>query len=458
MSELPEGWAKATLKDCLQQKKGKVDPARFPDWPYLGMDDIEADTGIILSNSLGVDFKSQCARYKEGDLLYGRLRPYLNKVARAPFKGLASAELLVYESSGAIELDYALSVLRSAEFLEHANRESTGDRPRLSPDSLGAFELPLPPLAEQKRIVEKLNSLTAESRTAAAALARTEALIVRYKAAILEKAFQGTLTLRWRAEAENSPTGEDVVNAAEPNRISVRRSKLPSRRIVPEFSMPKGWVWARLEDVCSDIVDGTHHTPEYTSEGVPFLSVKDIKGGKLYFDNCKYVSVETHEELSRRCSPQRNDLLITKSGTIGRCALVDTDTQFSLFVSVALIRTATQLFNPAYLKYALEHWVNTLDIASDITGTTIKNLHLQDMKALEVPIPPPKEQEEIVARIEAAFEQIDTRGEAISAARARIINLDSAVLAKAFRGDLVPQDPNDEPASELLKRAKEIAI
>jgi len=98
------------------------------------------------------------------------------------------------------------------------------------------------------------------------------------------------------------------------------------------------WAEIELDEICYKITDGTHHTPNYTSSGVAFISVKDINDNKIDFSKCKYISREQHEALIKRCNPEKNDLLITKSGTIGRMAIVPEKPEFSLFVSVALIK------------------------------------------------------------------------------------------------------------------------
>ena len=237
-------------------------------------------------------------------------------------------------------------------------------------------------------------------------------------------------------------------------RSLTRPSKMGTRNLVSPDVVPAEWIICRMEDVCSEIVDGTHFTPTYVEQGVHFVSVKDIQGGEIDFSDTKKISASEHSELSERCNPTRNDVLITKSGTIGRCAIVNTDDPFSLFVSVALIRPAGKGLRSEFLKYALEYWVSTIDTASEITGTAIKNLHLQDIKALGVPIPSTVEQDKLIAAVTHALDWIDRLASEATSARKLVDHLDQAVLAKAFRGELLPQDPNDEPASVLLERIR----
>ena len=136
--------------------------------------------------------------------------------------------------------------------------------------------------------------------------------------------------------------------------------------------VPSKWCLVTLDEIMKKIVDGTHHTPKYTDEGIPFLSVKDIRDGQLYFDNCKYVSREEHKQLCQRCCPELGDLLVTKSGTIGRCAIVKTRQEFSLFVSVALLKPATLDINIAFVSLAFQAWFQTINVQNDITAVLLK--------------------------------------------------------------------------------------
>jgi type I restriction enzyme S subunit len=215
-----------------------------------------------------------------------------------------------------------------------------------------------------------------------------------------------------------------------------------------------------LDYLASKIVDGVHHKPVYTEKGIPFMSVKNIKNEKMSFNFCKYISEETHKhkqihkQIHPRCNPEKGDLLITKSGTIGRTAIVDTDAIFDLFVSVALIKPASHIVNMNFIDIALRKWVNSIDVSSRVVGTAIKNLHLRDMIVLAIPFAPIEEQTEIVRLVDQYFALADTLEKNLSNAKKRVDNLTQSILAKAIKGELVSQDPSDEPADKLLERIK----
>ncbi|RQR72266.1 restriction endonuclease subunit S [Burkholderia sp. Bp9012] len=162
--------------------------------------------------------------------------------------------------------------------------------------------------------------------------------------------------------------------------------------------LPTSWQWVRLADIATQITDGAHHTPEYTPQGVPFLSVKDISAGRLDFSDTRFVSEETHAELSMRCNPKPGDVLLTKIGTTGIAVVVDDDRPFSLFVSVALIKLPTALINSDYLALLINSPEVRQQSADGTEGVGNKNLVLKKIYSFLLPLPPLSEQQRIVNR------------------------------------------------------------
>jgi type I restriction enzyme S subunit len=227
-----------------------------------------------------------------------------------------------------------------------------------------------------------------------------------------------------------------------------------------EDALPTGWVWTRLGEVAEKIVDGTHFTPKYVSSGVPFISVKDIRNGKISFDDCRYISQDEHETLIKRCNPEYNDVLITKSGTIGRTAVIKTNKIFSLFVSVALIKPFKNYLDSDFVSLMLENYINNIDISQSIKGGVIKNFHLEDLKVVDFPLPPLPEQRRIVTKIEELFTKLDAGISALRKTQAQLKRYHQSVLKAACEGKLVPTEAElarmegraYEPADVLLAR------
>ncbi len=214
--------------------------------------------------------------------------------------------------------------------------------------------------------------------------------------------------------------------------------------MINKNEIPKSWEIIKLGEIAEKITDGTHHTPTYTSEGMPFISVKDIHNQKVYFDNCKYISVDEHKELIKRCNPEAGDVLITKSGTIGRLAIVP-NVEFSLFVSVALIKIQENKnrISQKWLLYFLENHIAFLDINSKVKGGVVKNYHLEDLRKIEITLPPLAEQERIIAKIEELFSELDAGTESLKRAQQQLKIYRQAVLKYAFEGKLTNENLHD---------------
>jgi len=163
--------------------------------------------------------------------------------------------------------------------------------------------------------------------------------------------------------------------------------------------IPKHWIPKRLKFLTNKIIDGTHSTPEYLSEGVPFLRVTDIvksNGGELNPTDFKYISQEEHEELIKRCNPEKGDLLYSKNGTIGIPRVVDWDFEFSIFVSLCLIKIKQYELEPDFLSYSLQSKLTENQISIGAKKSAVTNLHLDKIKEFVIPYPPPVEQKLIV--------------------------------------------------------------
>jgi type I restriction enzyme, S subunit len=165
---------------------------------------------------------------------------------------------------------------------------------------------------------------------------------------------------------------------------------------------PKGNKVVKLADVTTRITDGVHQKPNYTEGGVPFISVKNITTGSLRFDDCKFISREDHEKFTKRCRPELHDILYTKVGaTYGRPALINTDMEFSIYVSVCLIKPKHDLVDPRFLCAALGTSAVKSQADRRIKGIGVPDLHLDQIQSFLIPLPSLSEQQEFTRRIEA---------------------------------------------------------
>ena len=227
------------------------------------------------------------------------------------------------------------------------------------------------------------------------------------------------------------------------------------------FEIPEGWCWCMLPDICIiPITDGTHQTPKYTTreEGIPFLSSKDVTKRIIDWSSIKYITRDLHDVLYSRIAPQKFDILLAKNGTTGVAAMVEDDRVFDIYVTLAVIRPAMPYIHPNYLLHIINSHFCKSQFNSHLTGIGLPNLHLTDINKTYIPLPPYNEQCRIIEKLEKLLSVVDNIENCNSDIRKSIQSAKSKVLDLAIHGKLVPQDANDEPASDLLRRINPKAV
>jgi len=289
-------------------------------------------------------------------------------------------------SNGVLDDGYLFRFLRGAlKAIEDVTPYVTVKH--LSVKTIRDIEIPLPPLAEQRRIAEVLD--------------RAEALRAKRRAALAQL---DSLTQSLFLDLFGDPV-----------------------------SNPKGVKVVRLADVATRITDGVHQKPNYTESGVPFISVKDITTGKLIFDDCKFISAEDHERFTKRCKPERLDILYTKVGaTYGRPAIVETDREFSLYVSVCIIKPRKDLIDPHFLNAALGTPAVKNQADRRIKGIGVPDLHLDQIQSFLIPLPSMSQQREFARRVTV----VEALKKAQRASLAELDALFATLQHRAFRGEL----------------------
>jgi len=171
--------------------------------------------------------------------------------------------------------------------------------------------------------------------------------------------------------------------------------------------MKEGWKVSKLQRVCEKITDGTHQTPKYFEEGVIFLSSKNIKNGKLDWNNVKYIDQEQHLQMHKRVAPKVGDILLAKNGTTGVAAMVDRDVVFDIYVSLAHIRSLGEII-PTYMLYFINSPMAKRQFNSRLKGIGVPNLHLKEIREVNITYPASHEQQQqIVQILDQAFEKIN---------------------------------------------------
>ena len=224
------------------------------------------------------------------------------------------------------------------------------------------------------------------------------------------------------------------------------------------FEVPKGWEWCRFSSLYLSLTDGTHSTPKYTLSGIPFISVKDMSSGVIDFSNTKYISKEEHQKLSDRCHPQKGDLLLSKVGTTGIPAMVTTDREFSLFVSVALIKLIQCDINREFLVFMIQSPLVQEQAKENTRGVGNKNWVLSAVSKTLMVVPPLEEQGRIRNRLNLILsyvERYSSSQDKLDLLNANIVtDLKKSILQEAIQGKLVPQIAEEGTAKELLEQIK----
>ena len=220
------------------------------------------------------------------------------------------------------------------------------------------------------------------------------------------------------------------------------------------FELPKGWAWSRLQNITSILTDGTHKTPTYSEKGYTFLSSKNVTSGKIDWNNIMYIPETLHQELYTRLAPKIGDILLAKNGTTGVAAIVDREEVFDIYVSLALIRVVENIVDPTYVLRAIGSSYIQDYFNGSLKGIGVPNLHLEHIRKALIPIPPYAEQDRIISRADMLLPLV----EQITIDETELYNLvsktKSKILDLAIRGQLVPQNPDDEPAFVLLERIR----
>jgi type I restriction enzyme S subunit len=479
MSRPPANWVEATLLDIVELVRGRVAPQTQPDEPFIGMENVEAHSMKILGTVPAGTMKSSAVSFQPGDVLYGRLRPYLNKVVSPDFDGLASAEFIPLTPKLGVERDFVRYRINSADFVQFAARLDEGDRPRVDWEGISSFRVLLPPSAEQTRIVEAVESCLSRLDAAVASLERVQAKLKTYRASVLKAAFEGRLVaseaeIARQERREFEPASVFLLRVlrerrrcweeAELNRLE-KAGKIPkngkwnTKYVEPAApdtrglpALPSGWCYASAEQLTTRITDGEHATPPRTSTGVLLLSARNVGDGVLLLNDVDHISEETHATLCKRLSIESGDVLLSCSGSVGRSCVVPTNIRFSLVRSVAVLKPIA--VNPHFLSWSLASPALQDQIHRRKSQTAQANIFQGSIKQLVFALSPQSEQDRIVETLQRLFSVSDRSSLEIATSLSRTMRVRQAILKWAFEGKLVDQDANDEPAEQLLSRIR----
>jgi type I restriction enzyme, S subunit len=449
--EIPASWQWVRLADIGHDWGQKKPDTRFS---YIDVSTVDNKQGIIGSDINILEPKDAPSRarkiVRKGTVIYSTVRPYLLNIAvidrEVEPEPIASTAFAIIHPYSGIDAPYLFYYLRSKPFIDFVESEMSGMAyPAVSDSKLFKGYVPLPPSNEQKRIVAKVDELMAlcdafeqrqQKRNEARARLNKASLnalttsesgpdfnthwrrvtenfhhlytsreaVNELRQAILQLAVQGKLVSQDPSDEPAEALLEDIKHEGKLLREQkgIRRSQpLPpvGDEEVP-FALPEAWSWVRLDNLCYQVTDGAHHTPTYIPSGVPFLSVKDISSGTIDLGNTRFISQDEHERLKARCNPEFGDLLLTKVGTTGIAKVIDVQVEFSIFVSLALLKFPQQHLLPRYFELVINSPLVKRQSEANTQGIGNKNLVLRLIKNFILPLPPREEQQRIVAKVD----------------------------------------------------------
>ncbi|HNB42694.1 MAG TPA: hypothetical protein PLL72_00720 [Burkholderiaceae bacterium] len=441
MSDLPAGWLPAQLSELLFGIEAGLNvkcEERPPADGEKGLVKISAVTwgkfDELQSKTLPVDAEpDERNRISAGDLLISRANT-IELVGASVIVGPISREL--YLSDKVLRLcvhepskrwiNYALKTPAIRKSIEEASSGNQLSMRNISQEKLKCLSFPLAPEAEQTRIADKLDTVLARVDAVNARLERVAPLLKRFRQAVLAAATSGRLTGEWRQSRQVHPT----------------------------------WTRSTLGAVAIDLRYGTSQKCSVIPSGVAVLRIPNV--GNHGFPDLSDLKYADFEEVEKdKLSLQMGDILIIRSNgsvdLVGKCCVVDKPAEGLLFAGYLIrLRLDLSMINPYFAFISISSPATRRSIDKTARSTSgVNNINSDEVRALKIDLPDLAEQAEIVRRVELLFGYADRLEARLKAAQTAAGRLTPALLAKAFRGELVPQDPNDEPASELLRRLAE---
>ncbi len=458
--ELPEGWEWTSLGETASRlQAGGTPSTKVKEYyqngtiNYVKIEDMASankylfDTKIKITKS-GLD---NCSAWivPENSLLYSMYASYgipvINKIKVATNQAI----IAFIPPEGLINLDYIYYYLLSLKpFLKSKIRGTTQEN--LNANIVTNIEVPLPPLPEQQRIVEEIEELFTNLDKGIEYLKTAQAELKIARQSVLKYAMEGKLTEKWREENKDKiePASVLLDKIKDGRKKDGKYKELPPLDTSELSILPEGWIWSTLAEVTDDSQYGW--TTRAISEGnLHLLRTTDITSGRIEWDTVPFCEEEPQN--IEKYLLLDGDIVISRAGSVGYSYLIK-NPQKSIFASY-LIRFKPKI-NQYYLSYFLKSPAYWNSIYEKSIGIALPNVNASKLKQVSIPLPPLPEQQRIVEEIETYFSILDNMENTISQSLHQTSSIRQSILKKAFEGKLVPQDPNDEPASILLQRIK----
>lgn len=434
--DLPIVWDSVPLELVGMPSTSNVDPSKFPNeiFELYSVPSYANNKPEIVT---GAEIRSTKQSVEIGDVLLCKIAPHLNRVwivrELHNYRRIASSEWIVIRSKIATSdyLRYALTEPKFRSAFMATSSGVGGSLIRARPRAVAKILIPLPPINEQRRIVEKLDRIFDRLRRVRDELSHIKKLIDRYRQSVLTAAFHGDLTADFRA---------DLIQQKTTNDLSMSNN------------LPISWTIAEIRAVVEKYQ--TIDPKKFPENSFTYVDIGSIDNRTQVITEPKTFLGKDAPSRARRIIKYEDTLFSTVRTYLKNIALVPKELDGCLTsTGICILRPSDQV-NPLYLFNWVrsDQFVKSMSVVMD--GTMYPAVNDSDVYSGKIPLPPLEEQKEIVRRIEERFAKIEKIEQEYQKAVKLCDRLEQATLAKAFRGELVPQDPNDEPASVLLERIR----
>ena len=423
--DLPKGWCNVAYSELCNTRsgngkliKGKLIDAHadglFPAYSASGQDvwrdTWDHDGSAIIVSAVG----ARCGK---------------TFVAKGKWSAIANTHI-VWPNENILDLKFIQYKINNEKYWEKGGSAQPFVKVA---DSFSRLEA-LPPLPEQRRIVAKLDALQSRTRLAREALAAIPTLLDHYRQSILAAAFRGKLT--------RSDDFDDL------------ESNGPAQSL-ESLTIPRSWTWSSASQACQRVVDCHNKTAPYVESGIQLIRTTNIRNGRIDLAKTKYVTEETYRFWSKRCPPQAGDIIYTREAPMGEVGMIPPGVKICMGQRMMLLRADNEkTLDGEYLLYWLQSPFLLGYITDKAVGGGVEHLRVGDVEALPVPLPSIDEQRLIASKLKPMLARIDDIRSVVANLVTVLSHVDQSLLATAFHGELVPQDPNDEPASVLLDRIR----
>jgi type I restriction enzyme S subunit len=480
--DLPKSWEWVRLGEIANYNgRTNISPEHIkPETWLLDLEDIEKDTSKLIYRAKYFERQSKSTKstFLKGDVLYGKLRPYLNKVVVADDNGVCTTEIVPIVLFGRIDSHFLKWGLKRPDFLGYVNKLMYGVKmPRLGTDNAIISIHPLPPLAEQRRIVAKIDELMARcdelerlrgDRDRKQITVHTAALnrlliakeqsdfnttwqfitqhfgelysvkenVNELRKAILQLAVMGKLVPQ---DPKDQPASELLEEIEAQKKMLVKEGKIKPQKPLPKITqeeipyvLPTKWMWVRMDDLCPGITSGSTPPNHIFSEkeGIPFLKVYNIRNQKIDFQyKPQFIDEEYHLKSKRSCLKPGDVIMNIVGPPLGKVAIIPDDfPEYNCNQAIVFFRPIVNSLNKYLYLYLLSG--KFLDKIELIGTAGQDNISVTKSRSILIPLPPLAEQHRIVAKIAQLMALGDNIEEQIDAANSKQTNLLNAVMTK----------------------------